>query len=71
MDAIHYKIKDAGKYDTKAVYTVLGMDKEGRKDVLGLYIGESEGANFWLGVLTKLQNRGIKDILIASVDGLM
>ena len=46
------------------------MDKEGKKDVLGLYIGESEGANFWLGVLTKLQNRGIKDILIASVDGL-
>jgi len=70
LDAIHYKIKDAGKYDTKAVYTVLGMDKEGRKDVLGLYIGESEGANFWLGVLTKLQNRGVKDILIASVDGL-
>jgi transposase-like protein len=70
LDAIHYKIKDGGKYDTKAVYTVLGMDKEGRKDVLGLYIGESEGANFWLGVLTKLQNRGVKDILIASVDGL-
>jgi transposase-like protein len=70
LDAIHYKIKDGGKYDTKAVYTVLGMDKDGKKDVLGLYIGESEGANFWLGVLTKLQNRGVKDILIASVDGL-
>jgi len=70
LDAIHYKIKDGGKYETKAVYTVLGMDKEGKKDVLGLYIGESEGANFWLGVLTKLQNRGVKDILIASVDGL-
>ena len=70
LDAIHYKIKDGGKYNTKAVYTVLGMDKEGKKDVLGLYIGESEGANFWLGVLTKLQNRGVKDILIASVDGL-
>jgi len=70
LDAIHYKIKDGGKYETKAVYTVLGMDKDGKKDVLGLYIGESEGANFWLGVLTKLQNRGIKDILIASVDGL-
>jgi len=70
LDAIHYKIKDGGKYATKAVYTVLGMDKDGKKDVLGLYIGESEGANFWLGVLTKLQNRGVKDILIASVDGL-
>ena len=51
LDAIHYKIKDGGKYDTKAVYTVLGMDKDGKKDVLGLYIGESDGANFWLGVL--------------------
>jgi len=70
LDAIHYKIKDAGRYETKAVYTVLGMGIDGKKDVLGLYIGESEGANFWLGVLTKLQNRGVKDILIASVDGL-
>jgi len=70
LDAIHYKIKDGGRYETKAVYTVLGMGIDGKKDVLGLYIGESEGANFWLGVLTKLQNRGIKDILIASVDGL-
>lgn len=70
LDAIHYKIKDAGRYETKAVYTVLGMGIDGKKDVLGLYVGESEGANFWLGVLTKLQNRGVKDILIASVDGL-
>lgn len=70
LDAIHYKIKDGGKYDTKAVYTVLGMGIDGKKDVLGLYIGESEGANFWLGVLTQLQQRGVRDILIASVDGL-
>ena len=70
LDAIHYKIKDGGKYDTKAVYTILGMGIDGKKDVLGLYIGESEGANFWLGILTQLQQRGIKDILIASVDGL-
>lgn len=70
LDAIHYKIKENGRYETKAVYTVLGMGVDGKKDVLGLYIGESEGANFWLGVLTKLQNRGVKDILIASVDGL-
>ncbi|RLA71847.1 MAG: hypothetical protein DRG78_24660 [Epsilonproteobacteria bacterium] len=53
LDAIHYKIKDGGKYDTKAVYTILGMGINGKKDVLGLYIGESEGANFWLGVLVK------------------
>jgi transposase-like protein len=70
LDAIHYKIKDGGKYTTKAVYTILGMGIDGKKDILGLYIGESEGANFWLGVLTKLQNRGVEDILIASVDGL-
>jgi transposase-like protein len=52
------------------VYTVLGLNLEGRKEVLGLYLADSEGANFWLGVLTDLQNRGIHDILIASVDGL-
>lgn len=70
LDAIHYKIKDGGKYITKAVYTVLGMGIDGKKDVLGLYLSESEGANFWLSVLTDLNNRGIEDILIASVDGL-
>ena len=70
LDAIHYKIKDGGRYITKAVYTVLGMDKEGRKDILGLYLGENEGANFWLSVLTDLNNRGLEDILIASIDGL-
>ena len=70
LDAIHYKIKDGGKYITKAVYTVLGMGIDGKKDILGLYLSESEGANFWLSVLTDLNNRGIEDILIASVDGL-
>ena len=52
------------------MYTVLGLNLEGKKDVLGLYLSESEGANFWLSVLTDLNNRGIKDVLIASVDGL-
>ena len=70
LDAIHYKIKDGGKYVPKAVYTVLGVDMEGKKNILGLYLSESEGANFWLSVLTDLNNRGLKDILIASVDGL-
>ena len=70
LDAIHYKIKDGGKYVSKAVYTVLGVDMEGKKDILGLYLSESEGANFWLSVLTDLNNRGLNDILIASVDGL-
>ena len=70
LDAIHYKVKENGKYISKAVYTVLGLTLEGKKDVLGLYLSESEGANFWLSVLTDLNNRGVEDILIASVDGL-
>ena len=55
---------------SKAVYTILGVNLEGRKEILGLYLSESEGANFWLSVLTDLRNRGVEDILIASVDGL-
>ena len=70
LDAIHYKIRDEGHYISKAFYTVLGVNLEGKKEILGLYLNESEGAKFWLQVLTDLQNRGIKDILIASVDGL-
>ena len=70
LDAIHYKVRADGRYQSRAVYTVLGLDIEGKKEVLGLYLSESEGANFWLGVLTDLQNRGVADILIASVDGL-
>ncbi|EMG6529255.1 IS256 family transposase [Providencia rettgeri] len=70
LDAIHYKVKEDGRYVSKAVYTVLALNLEGKKDILGLYLSESEGANFWLSVLTDLQNRGLKDILIACVDGL-
>jgi len=70
LDAIHYKIKESGKYKNKAVYTVLALNLEGKKDILGLYLSETEGANFWLSVLTDLQHRGVEDILIASVDGL-
>ncbi|HCR3333877.1 TPA: IS256 family transposase [Morganella morganii] len=70
LDAIHYKIREDGRYVSKAVYTVLSLNLEGKKEVLGLYLSESEGANFWLSVLTDLQNRGLKDILIACVDGL-
>jgi transposase-like protein len=70
LDAIHYKIRDKGRYQNKAIYTVLALNMEGKKEVLGLYLSESEGANFWLSVLTDLQNRGVEDILIASVDGL-
>ena len=70
LDAMHHKVKDDGRYKHKAVYTVLGIDMTGRKEILGLYLSESEGANFWLSVLTDLNNRGVEDILIAGVDGL-
>jgi transposase-like protein len=70
MDAIHYKVREEGKTESRAVYTVLGLNVQGIKDVLGIYISEAEGANFWLQVLTDLTNRGVKDILIASIDGL-
>ena len=70
LDAVHYKIKDDGRYINKAVYTVLGLNTEGHKELLGLYLSESEGARYWLEVLTDLHNRGIQDILIACVDGL-
>jgi transposase-like protein len=70
LDAIHYKIRDEGRYQSKAVYTVLVLNLEGKKEILGLYLSESEGANFWLSVLSNLQNRGVEDILIACVDGL-
>jgi transposase-like protein len=70
LDAIHYKIKDNGRYISKAVYTVLGVGLNGKKEILGLYLSENEGANFWLQVLTDLNNRGVEDILIASIDGL-
>ena len=70
MDAIHYKVKEQGKVKSRAVYNILGISKEGKKDLLGVYVSENEGANFWLSVLTDLNNRGIKDILIACIDNL-
>lgn len=70
FDAIHYKVKENGKVVSKASYTCLGIDLEGKKEVLGIWIGEAEGAKFWLKVCTELQNRGVKDVLIACIDGL-
>ena len=70
LDAMHFKCSEEGKVVSKAFYTVLGINQEGKKDVLGLYLSESEGANFWLSVLTDLRNRGVNDILIACIDGL-
>ena len=70
LDAIHYKIKENGRYVSKAIYTILGLNIEGKKELLGLYLSDQEGAHHWLSVLTDLYNRGVKDILIACVDGL-
>jgi transposase-like protein len=71
LDAIHYKVRDEkGSTVSRAIYNVLALDRDGRKDLLGMYVSHSEGANFWLGVLADLQNRGVKDILIACIDGL-
>lgn len=70
LDAMHFKVREEGKVVHKALYNILGIDKDGRKQILGMYISESEGANFWLQVLTDLQNRGLEDILIASTDNL-
>lgn len=70
MDAIHYKVRHEGKVISRAVYCVIGINQEGYKELLGLYIGENEGAKFWLNVLTDLSNRGVEDILIACIDNL-
>ena len=70
LDAIHYKIKENGRYISKAVYTILGLNIDGKKELLGLYLSDQEGAHHWLSVLTDLHNRGVEDILIACVDGL-
>lgn len=70
LDAMHYKVKDEGKIVSRAVYHILGINVEGRKDLLGMYVSENEGANFWLSVLSDLRTRGVEDILIASIDNL-
>ncbi len=70
LDAMHYKVKVDGKIQHKALYNVLGINKDGCKEILGMYLSESEGANFWLAVLTDLQQRGLEDILIACTDNL-
>jgi putative transposase len=71
LDAIHIKLKRDGKIENVAVYNVLGIDLEGHKEVFGHWIGDGgEGANFWLSVITDLQNRGVEDIFIAAIDGL-
>ena len=70
LDAIHVKVRDEGQVRRKAVYLALGVNLDGEKELIGLWVGQTEGAKFWLQVLTELQNRGVADILICCVDGL-
>ena len=70
MDAIHYHVRNEGRIVKRAVYIAIGIDMEGHKDVLGMYVGQNESAKFWLSILNGLRNRGVEDILIACVDGL-
>ena len=70
MDAIHYKVKEDHRYITKAAYVVLGITMDGRKDILGVWIGEHESSKFWLNVLNDLKSRGIKDVYLFCTDGL-
>ncbi|MBQ5696397.1 MAG: IS256 family transposase [Clostridium sp.] len=71
MDAIHFKVRKDNTVVSKAAYAAIGVNLEGKKDVLGIWIGASESSKYWLLVLNELKNRGVKDILIASVDGLV
>ena len=68
LDAIHYHLRSEGHVVKKAVYIALGIDMEGHRDVLGMYVGENESAKFWLTILNSLKNRGVGDILIVSAE---
>ena len=70
MDAIHYKVREDNAIKSKAVYCLIGINRDGIKDLLGMYIGQAESARFWLSVLNDIQRRGVQDILIASIDNL-
>ena len=70
LDAIHYNVRQDGIVTKKAVYIIIGINMEGKKDVLGMWVGENESSKFWLTVITELKNRGVRDILIAYIDGL-
>jgi transposase-like protein len=70
MDAIHYKVREEKQIIVKAAYVVIGVNLDGQKEVLGIWIGANENSKFWLSVLNDLKNRGIQDVLIFCVDGL-
>lgn len=71
MDAIHYHVRSEGRIVKKAVYIALGINMDGKKEVLGMYVGENESAKYWLSILNGLKNRGVEDILITCIDGLV
>ena len=70
LDAIHFKVRQEGRIVSKAAYVVIGVDLEGMKEVLGIWIGEAESAKFWLSVLAEIKSRGTGDILICCTDNL-
>jgi transposase-like protein len=70
LDAMHYKVREDGRVKSRAVYNILAINAQGHKELIGMYVSESEGARFWLSVLTDLKQRGVEDILIASIDNL-
>lgn len=70
LDGIHFKVRENGKIVSKCAYVILAVNKSGFKEILGIWVGENEGAKYWMGILSELKNRGVKDILIACIDGL-
>lgn len=70
FDGIHFKVRDNGKVVSKCAYIVLGVNESGHKEILGIWVGEAEGATFWMGILDEIKTRGVADILIACADGL-
>jgi transposase-like protein len=70
LDAIHYKVREEGKVSVKAIYSVMGVDMEGNREVMGLYVVQAEGAKYWGRVLENLHNRGVQDVLFFCMDGL-
>ena len=70
LDAIHYHVRSEGQIVKKAVYIAIGIDLDGHKDVLGMWVGGNESAKFWAAVLNSLKNRGVEDIFIACTDNL-
>ena len=70
LDGIHFKVRDSGRVITKCAYLALGINESGRKEILGIWVGEAESSTFWMGILDELKSRGVADILIACTDGL-